>query len=824
MFGLALFAQAVADPALADFAQARADLPMPAEWLQWMYVWGEPAVTLGRSWGGLVTWSKVVGLYCLLAWVVGWLISAGRSSTPGAKSSPIKLGLVVAVLASGVLATLLGVLDDSGRLKLERIAGMKPGVWLAFLAVITLAALIEGQLWGAVRKLVSRADLFCLVAIHVAFALGYLVAYRWVASEQGRVVFLRSRGVVIPEGLVADWKMLGARIGVTYMGLVVLVRVFGMMASELVALRFRRLYAIAWQTVAEANRVSRAPWVVTAVFVVILAFTHWFLRSGERDAEISRVFVGTLTLLCSMLLSFMIIFTTPQSMPRDISNQTIYTIVSKPVRRLELIWGRLFGYMALVTFLIVLFGAISLIYLDRTVRYKIDVARAEARKYEATRPDHAKLKDAEADQLEGRLSARMPLFGALTFLDSKNKGHDRGIDVGQEQETRSFVEGATESRALWQFNVLRDPLSPGGIRDTTLPIESLLRPGSIEAIEDRLLNLRDEQIQAEQEKSKPGTKASDIVRLSAEAAAKSEELTRLGSELDGLKTKEKVVLTKIAALPPSQRRAARSELDEFHSPAIPIEMAFTIYRTTKGVVGDPVLASIKVSNPRPGMVPFPAVIPIHEYYTNKAAIPSRVLVGSRGVLTVEVRCVTANQYLGMAEGDFYILAGRGGFRMNYIKGLFGIWIQLMVLTAIGLFAGTFLSWPVAILTTLFFFVAGEAAFSYIAGFAVLTPDNIVIGPFESAIRIIDHQNMQNVLAATPSVLAAKTADAIVMPVMSRLVFLIPNFGALDVTNTVAEGFAVTWTQIRDLLLIGLGYTLPFTIAAYFVLKNREVAA
>ena len=84
--------------------------------------------------------------------------------------------------------------------------------------------------------------------------------------------------------------------------------------------------------------------------------------------------------------------------------------------------------------------------------------------------------------------------------------------------------------------------------------------------------------------------------------------------------------------------------------------------------------------------------------------------------------------------------------------------------------------------------------------------------------------MQNALAATPSVVVAKTADAIVMPVMSRLVYLVPNFGAMDVTETVAEGFAVTWAQIRDLTLMGLGYALPFSLAGYFILKNREVAA
>ena len=51
----------------------------------------------------------------------------------------------------------------------------------------------------------------------------------------------------------------------------------------------------------------------------------------------------------------------------------------------------------------------------------------------------------------------------------------------------------------------------------------------------------------------------------------------------------------------------------------------------------------------------------------------------------------------MAESDLYLLARSGNFGFNYMKGLFGVWLQAMVLTAIGVFAGTFLSWPVALL-------------------------------------------------------------------------------------------------------------------------------
>ena len=85
----------------------------------------------------------------------------------------------------------------------------------------------------------------------------------------------------------------------------------------------------------------------------------------------------------------------------------------------------------------------------------------------------------------------------------------------------------------------------------------------------------------------------------------------------------------------------------------------------------------------------------------------------------------------MSESDLYVLAASGNFGFNYMKGLFGVWLQAMVLTAIGVFAGTFLSWPVALLTTIFFFVAGQLAFAFLVDFsrqAIMGG-----GPFESLI-------------------------------------------------------------------------------------------
>jgi hypothetical protein len=251
-------------------------------------------------------------------------------------------------------------------------------------------------------------------------------------------------------------------------------------------------------------------------------------------------------------------------------------------------------------------------------------------------------------------------------------------------------------------------------------------------------------------------------------------------------------------------------------------MTFNVYRTTKGKVGEPVYAEIKAINPRTQQEFEGDVFPVKEYYTNRVQLPPWILAGSGGALRIEILCINGTQYLGMSESDLYLLAREGNFGFNYMKGLFGVWLQAMVLTAIGVFAGTFLSWPVALLTTIAFFIAGQLAFAFLVDFsrqAVMGG-----GPFESLIRIVTHDNQMSDLAPNSGVVLAKTIDALVMPVMSMLVFIVPNFQALDVTNTVADGFMVSWHTVLSNTLLALAYALPFSFAGYLILKNREVAA
>lgn len=790
---------AQAPPPQAQMGQPAA--PQIPDWLGWLYVWGEPSMSVPGLLGALMAWLKIVGLFCLLAWVLSWVVAAFKEPSLN-RNRFLDLAALAAVIG-GLLTTLLRVLEVNGRVPLWRVARIPLTVLLAAICVGLVFVWLETKLWSSIRRLGTKLDLVVLAALHLALGLGILVAFMFVPRFDP-AFSLRS---------ITSWQEIittGARLSGTYMGLVVLLRVVWVMIPEIMAIRARRLYSIAWHCWIESFRRMWAPWVVLVVFGVILAFTSWFLKP-PRDAELGRLYVGTLALLCSLLMTVTVGILAPISIPNDIRQQTIYTVVSKPTRRLELIWGRMLGYMALVTVLLLFFGGVSLIYVDRMVASAIAEERRLAdQEQKKNHVELARTHREAADQLQTRLSARVPVKGFLTFVDSKNQPKKSGIDVGQELEYRSFVEGATPSRAIWQFgDMIPDPFVPRRAHTRPVPLNHLLPAGTIEGVANQIADLEMSIRQARNAQAS-AVKTTDLGRVSGDITATEAQIKRLKGDLENLQNQERSLA--------KTNRAAAARL---HAKRIVLDMTFNIYRTTKGELGEPVYAALKLTNRRTGRF-YEQVFPIREYYNNTLRIDPAHLVGSGGDVVVEVRCLSPNQYLGMAESDLFILADQGGFELNFMKGLFGIWLQAMVLTAIGVWAGTFLSWPVALLTTIGFFVGGQIGFGFLQQFAL--QGLIGGGPFESLIRLLSHDNQVSELAPTIAVVLAKTLDQIVMPVMSRLVYVVPNFAALDLSNTVSEGFAVTWETLFTNFLLALAYALPFSIAGYFIMKNREVAA
>ena len=806
--------------------------PLPS-WLQWMIVWADPQFTdasiLGGFFGAFMTWAKLLGLFCLISWLGTRFFDLFLSSQHSRKGplSQLNLPLVglLAFVAIAILTAFLSIGMQSRSIRLPLVGGYSiPTLLLGVEALLAFIAL-EASMWtsrptpGGGR---STQRLLAL-AVHAALSLGISVVYS---------AFLANRtanGLKSPLR-ASEWQLIildGFRYGATYAGLVALAYFAYLLLKDALTVRWRRLYSIALQTIMDAVRRMWAPWVVLAVFIVILAFTNWFL-GGSRTPELARRYIETLSWVSSLLLSLMILLLAPLSLPNDIKTQVIYTVTTKPVNRLEVIWGRLIGYMALVTAVLLFMGTVSMIFVQRVVNSRIDSTREQAvAARESGKLDESRRLEEQALQLENKMTARVPVYGYLGFTDSRGKTRKKGIDVGQEAKLRSHIEGASASKASWRFGM--PPANEGRIlaAENILPVDRLLKPGTIEAIEDKLYRLRFEQSQAQRSIDAPNLKGGERRRLEDRLARIDQDTKRIQEDLDPLMKQDRDLRQKIQDLEGNsgspELSKLRSERDQLHSPPIPVEMVFNVFRTSKGELGEAVRASMVVSNPfRPDMEVYRSVFPITEYYTIRRFFPSRMLVGSMGQLVIDINCITPNQFIGMSERDLYVLSNQGTFWTNYLAGLTGVWLQALVVTSVGLFAGTFLSWSVAFLLTLAVFVGGQLAIGFLD--QVNQQGIIGGGPFESLIRLLGHENLERQLESTPAVMAAKSFDLFRTPILTRLIYVVPNISALDVTNQVAQGFAVTPSTLIGQILLGLAYALPLTAFAYYIFKNREIAA
>jgi ABC-type transport system involved in multi-copper enzyme maturation permease subunit len=195
-------------------------------------------------------------------------------------------------------------------------------------------------------------------------------------------------------------------------------------------MRLRRIFALAKLSFKEAIR-RRVLYAFSAILLVFL-FASWFIPSKAEDQV--RTYVAVVFAAMTYLLVFTALLVSAFSIPNDIKQQTIHTIVTKPVERFEVVLGRFLGFYALMTLVLLVMTSVSLLYVLRGIDPK---AAAES------------------------LKARVPYYGDLFFENTANER--QGISVGREWEYRQYITGqlpnAPAHLARWDFRSLPDSLS-----------------------------------------------------------------------------------------------------------------------------------------------------------------------------------------------------------------------------------------------------------------------------------------------------------------------------------------------------------------------------
>ncbi len=181
----------------------------------------------------------------------------------------------------------------------------------------------------------------------------------------------------------------------------------------------KRICAISWLTMMEVWR-RKAMWVFL-VFAFLMMFAGWFLESDLRaDLQVKNAVSIALTVVSWLTVPVLLLLSC-WGIPEDIRVRSMHTVVTKPVRRNEIVMGRILGFASIAAGVVAAMGVIGYVWIRRQV------------------PDNASL------------ICRVPVYGTLQFLDREGNVSDKGINTGDIWEFRSYIEGGTKAKGEYTF-------------------------------------------------------------------------------------------------------------------------------------------------------------------------------------------------------------------------------------------------------------------------------------------------------------------------------------------------------------------------------------
>src|SRR5579862_7936948 len=115
---------------------------------------------------------------------------------------------------------------------------------------------------------------------------------------------------------------------------------------DLVCTSPRRCWALTKLTFLEAFR--RKILLVFAVFAVLFLFAGWFMGDVSADPDLQvKTYVAFVLRTISWLILPVALLLSCWGLPEDIKARSLHTVVTKPVRRHEIVIGRILGYAAI---------------------------------------------------------------------------------------------------------------------------------------------------------------------------------------------------------------------------------------------------------------------------------------------------------------------------------------------------------------------------------------------------------------------------------------------------------------------------------------------
>jgi hypothetical protein len=606
--------------------------------------------------------------------------------------------------------------------------------WLQVVGGFALMALILAGLMRLVtRRPIYLSYVLILVLSIILYAVGGTMMVR--ALQRHSQGFTGGDPTLTVLHMAFFWRDVLMAAG----GLAASIGVLGPVLRNMIELSPRRIFALAKLSFKEAIR--RKVLVGFSAILIVFLFASWFVPYKPEDQVRNYVDVVytamwiLLLITAGMLASF--------GIPSDMKTQTMYTIVTKPVERFEIVLGRCLGYACLMTCVLLVMSLMSLIYVARGIGPE---AAAESYK------------------------ARVPIFGERWDV----KG---GVSVGREWDYRRYIQGgATNQEALWGFPEL--PSDLGRRSKPSIPCEfafDIFR--TTKGKEGRGVRCS---FQFMNWKWNP-----------ANAAQYRQELQDLQDDPEIRNQAKQEDWT------PDQLRAAlRSKLAE----------KYGIYELNSKEIVDYHTLSVEV--------PIGLFKGLDEFHP-KSEDPN--------ALEIHVRCEDPTQYLGVARHDLYLLSDERSFAMNFLKGMVGLWCQLVLVIVVAVTLSTYLSGIISFIVAMLLYISG-----WIIDFIRAVAEGRAEGggPLEATMRLFRGANLMAPIEQTTTTKALLAIDVGFRIFLRPLLLIIPDVSRFDMKSYVAEGFDIPLMSqlMPDNVVPLFAYVIPWLVLAFYLMRSREIAS
>jgi ABC-type transport system involved in multi-copper enzyme maturation permease subunit len=190
--------------------------------------------------------------------------------------------------------------------------------------------------------------------------------------------------------------------------------------QDLIFMSPKRIWAIAILVFREAVR-RKTPYVLV-VFGICFLFAGWFLSNpAQTDLLRIPIYVSFVLTAISWLILPAVFLLACWGLPDDIKARSLHTIVTKPARRSEILTGRILGVTLIGTAIVVCMSVVGYIWLTRAI------------------------------PSVSTMTTRVPILGNIKFKDRQGKDAEKGVNVGDINQFRSFIEGNTGACAYWHY-------------------------------------------------------------------------------------------------------------------------------------------------------------------------------------------------------------------------------------------------------------------------------------------------------------------------------------------------------------------------------------